>query len=173
MKNDCPTIYLASEAAGGVARHVIDLYSGLTQRGWSARIIFSPTRLEPMYKTELRNIPTSHLFSLPMRRGPHWTDLKAMSRLHKYFRTANGPSILHAHSTKAGVLGAALRPWIKNSIYTPHAYRSVDPTLSPIRRRVIQAVERTFSKTYDRIIAVAPAEYDYAIHGQPAKWHWV
>ena len=158
-----PKIYLAAEAAGGVARHVIDLYFGLRKRNWPVQVILSPTRMEPMYQAEIATIPAAHLLILPMQRGPHWSDLAVMARLRNLFRNAHGRYLVHAHSTKAGLLGAALRPWIPKSLYTPHAYRSVDPTLSPMKRRLIQAAERTFSSTYDRVIAVAPAEYDHAI----------
>ena len=116
-----------------------------------------------MYLTELREIPSDDLLILPMRRGPHWSDAKVLARLQKIFKEGERRGILHTHSTKAGIFGAALRPWIHRSLFTPHAYRSVDPNLPKLKRIAIQAIERTFSNTYDRVIAVAPAEYEHAI----------
>jgi glycosyltransferase involved in cell wall biosynthesis len=156
-------IYLVAEAAGGVARHVIDLYWGLKKKDWPVRVILSPTRLEAMYEAEIQHIPSSDLVKIPMRRGPHWSDAVVTTKLKRHFSNTRGRFVLHSHSTKAGLLGAALRPWIHGSLYTPHAYRSIDPTLPTLKRRLIQVVERTFSNTYDRIIAVAPAEFKHAI----------
>ena len=162
MKDDLK-VYLAAEAAGGVARHVIDLYFGLKKRDWPVGLILSSTRLESMYQAELQHIPPSDLLILPMQRGPHWTDVMIMARLRKLLYKKGKQNILHAHSTKAGLLGAVLRPWLHKTLYTPHAYRSVDPTLSMPKRKMIQVAERTFSNAFDRVIAVAPAEYDYAV----------
>ncbi|WP_158749473.1 glycosyltransferase [Acidobacterium sp. S8] len=161
--NDRRKVYLAAEAAGGVARHVIDLYSGLKKKGWPTGLILSTTRMESTYKTEIQHIPPSDLLILPMERGPHWSDAVVIAQLKRHFQKQGRCRLLHAHSTKAGLLGAALRPWVHKSLYTPHAYRSVDPSLSTLKRGLIQVVERTFSRTYDRVIAVAPAEYDHAI----------
>ena len=40
--------------------------------------------------------------------------------------------------------------------------RGVDPTSSKFSKAILKLVERTFSKDYDRILAVAPAEMEYA-----------
>jgi glycosyltransferase involved in cell wall biosynthesis len=162
ISNELATIVLLAEAGGGVARHVIDLYSGLRARGWPVTLIVSPIRMESMYREEARAIPHSDLRYLEMPRNPTVRDLKVIWQLRTMIRGHRSRVILHAHSTKAGMFGAALRGAVESTIFTPHAYRSIDPSLSPVRRAAIRAVEKIYSRTYDRVIAVSREEMAYA-----------
>src|SRR5208282_766883 len=68
----------------------------------------------------------------------------------------------HAHSTKAGMIGSLLRSRVRASIFTPHAYRGVDATARRLSRAFLRVAERAYSKGYDRVLTVAPAEMEYA-----------
>ncbi len=156
-------IVLLAEAAGGVARHVIDLYRGLKDREWSATLVMSPIRMEKMYSDELHDVSKEDLLLIPMRRSVHVSDRSVIAAIRQKLKSLGGPSILHAHSTKAGILGMGLgRPNVAR-VFTPHAYRSVDPSLRPTQRRFIRSAEAVFSRAYDRVIAVGPAEYKQAL----------
>jgi glycosyltransferase involved in cell wall biosynthesis len=99
---------------------------------------------------------------VPMRRAPHASDLMAYSRIGEILKETTGRQILHAHSTKAGMIGALLHSQVTASVFTPHAYRGVDPNSSRLSKAFLRFVERAYSMNYDRIIAVAPAEMEYA-----------
>ena len=157
-----PSILLVAEATGGVARHVIDLYKGLRSRGWRVGMVLSPLRLEARYSDELAQLDQADITYIPMHRAPHATDLSAIFKIAKILRKTPGGTILHAHSTKAGMIGSRLHRWPRASVFTPHAYRGVDPTASRFLKTLLKAAEQNFSRHYDRILAVAPGEIEYA-----------
>jgi glycosyltransferase involved in cell wall biosynthesis len=157
-----PRVVLFAEAAGGVMRHVIDLYKGLRAKNWLVRMIVSPLRLEPRYFEELNGLDREDITYVPIKRSPHPTDFIAFSNIRRAVHNPRTAVILHAHSTKAGMIGSLLRPQVRASIFTPHAYRSRDPSLPFPVRSLLRVAERNFSSNYDRVIAVAPGEQDYA-----------
>jgi glycosyltransferase involved in cell wall biosynthesis len=153
---------LLAEAAGGVMRHVIDLYKGLRARDWRVRMILSPLRIESRYREELAGLNQADIHYVEIRRAPHRSDWSAYRKIAEILKQESEDTILHAHSTKAGMLGSLLQPMVRAAVFTPHAYRGVDPNSLPLSRAFLRLVERTYSKNYDRILAVAPAEMEYA-----------
>ncbi|AXC12941.1 Exopolysaccharide biosynthesis glycosyltransferase EpsF [Acidisarcina polymorpha] len=162
MPDQDTAIILLAEAAGGVMRHVIDLYKGLRQRGWQVHMVLSPLRIEPRYCEELAQFNPQDITYVPMRRAPHLADLRAYSAIASILKRALGKTILHAHSTKAGLIGALLHSQVIGSLYTPHSYRGVDPASPRMLNALLRSVERAYSKDYDRVITVSPAEMGYA-----------
>ena len=155
-------VVLLAEAAGGVMRHVIDLYKGLRSRDWRVRMVLSPLRIESRYRDELDLLDQEDIFYVPMRRPPHPTDMKAFSDIIEILKRTPDETILHAHSTKAGMIGSLLRSRVRASIFTPHAYRGVDETIRRFSRAFLRVAERAYSKDYDRVLTLAPAEMEYA-----------
>jgi len=155
-------VILLAEAAGGVMRHVIDLYKGLRSRDWRVRMILSPLRIESRYRNELDLLDQRDIAYVSMRRAPHPTDLKAFFEIAEIVKNTPGEIILHAHSTKAGMVGSLLRSRVRASLFTPHAYRGMDMMAGRVSRTLLRVAEQTYSKDYDRILTVAPAEMEYA-----------
>jgi glycosyltransferase involved in cell wall biosynthesis len=162
MSGQTPEVILLAEAAGGVMRHVIDLYRGLRAKDWRVQLVLSPLRLDARYRDELDRLEQRDIIYIPMDREPNARDLKACSAVAGVLDDARGEAILHAHSTKAGAIGALLHSHTKASVLTPHAYRGMDPTCPQFSRRLVRAAERIYSGRYDRVIAVSPAEMEYA-----------
>jgi len=162
MVSATPRIVLLAEATGGVTRHVIDLYKGLRSRGWQVGMVLSPFRLEARYRDELDQLDPADITYVSMRRAPHLTDLNACFEIARLLNTDPRETILHAHSTKAGMIGSLLHSRVRASLLTPHAYRGVDPNASGLSKSFFSLVERSFSRKYDRILAVAPGEMEYA-----------
>jgi glycosyltransferase involved in cell wall biosynthesis len=156
-------IALLTEAGGGVMRHVIDLSRGLAKRGWNTTLIVSPRRIDERYLAEIQSLDQSQVVYVEMDRAPNTSDLKAYLALRSALKKLRGRRILHAHSTKAGLLGTALQPEVDALAYTPHAYRAIDPNLSPVTRRLLRSVEMAYSRPYDRIIAVSQSEREYTL----------
>jgi len=155
-------VILLAEAAGGVMRHVIDLYKGLRSRDWRVRMVLSPVRIESRYRDELDLLDQADITYIPMHRAPHPSDLKALSDIAEIVKNTPGETILHAHSTKAGMIGSWLRSRVRASVFTPHAYRGMDATVGRFSEAFLRMAERAYSKKYDRILTVAPAEMEYA-----------
>ncbi len=165
MNRDGPHIIILVEAGGGVMRHIIDLYHGLKQQRFNVTVILSPIRIEERYKSELSALDQGDLIYLPMRRWPHPSDAIAYWTIRKIIKRIKGRKvILHAHSTKAGLLGFLLKRSLLGSIYTPHAYRGLDPELTGLSRFAIEMIESMYSRSFDRVIAEVPLEYEYGKH---------
>ena len=158
-----PTVNLVLECGGGgAARHVLDLYQGLTRNGWPVRLLVSFVRADPLFKADLAQLPAHAIVDIPMHRRPDPSDLRASARLRTLLRGDGEPAIVHAHSTKAGLLVQAAVPSLHARLFTPHAFRGMDEQLSGWRATGIRAFERLISDGFDRVIAVSPSELTYA-----------
>ena len=146
---------------GGAARHVLDVYRGLTARGWQVKIIASLVRADPLFLSELQSIPAGDLVEIEMHRRPHWSDLRALRQLERE-TAGSSPRIVHAHSTKAGLLVSRLRSPALTKVFTPHAYRGLDKSLPAWQAWGIRLLETVISRPYDRVIAVSEEEMEYA-----------
>jgi glycosyltransferase involved in cell wall biosynthesis len=144
-------------------RHVIDLHGGLLRRGWDAKLIVSPKRLDDRYLDEIHALGRDRVEFVAMERAPHLSDMNAYRRIREVLRNMRGRRILHAHSTKAGLLGTLLYAEVSAMAYTPHAYRASDPSLTLLKQRALRGVEMTYSRPYDRILAVSSSEREYAL----------
>lgn len=157
-------ILLALEpSGGGSGRHVIDLASGLAASGHDVTVAWSPDRAEQGFVDALSALSGIASQPVPMRRavGVHdWSSLRALAR----FVRRHGPyDILHGHSSKAGALVRMLPRSIPGlRVYTPHAFRTLDPGLGRLGRLAYGGIERSLTRTGDRIIAVSRFEYEHA-----------
>jgi len=156
-------IALLTEAGGGVMRHMIDLHRGLLKHGRRATLIVSPKRMDDRYRDEIYSLDKEQVVFVDMERAPHPSDVNAYLSVRSALKKMRGRRILHAHSTKAGLLGSLLYPDVDAMLYTPHCYRATDPSLTPLKRRALRSVEMAYSQPYDRIIAVSSSEMEYVL----------
>lgn len=152
---------LLETGGGGSGRNVLDLFHGLTARGWDVRLLLSSERMDPNFAAEVQSINPEKVQYFRIRRSPHPSDLQAIAQIRQYLSRSNTRHVLHAHSTKAAILGMALGSSHSVRVLTPHAYRGMDPTLRLPTKIGIQLAERIFSRSYQRIIAVSPDEANY------------
>ena len=112
------------------------------------------------------------IITFDMNRAPGPADAKAALDLSRLVKDAGPFDIAHGHSSKAGAL-VRLMPGLKiPRIYTPHAFRTLDPTLGTAGRFVYARVERFLGRTRtDALIAVSEEEAEHAIQdlGIPAE----
>lgn len=153
---------MIESTGGGSMRHVRDLHDALCARGHDLRMIVSLMRAEPAVQEWLAALPPERVIRADTPRAPHPRDLPLVLDLRRRLKAEGGERLLHAHSTKAGILAAMLRGCTAGMVLTPHAYRGMDPALTPMRRRVIGLAEAAFSMRMDHVIAVSPEEEEYA-----------
>lgn len=152
-------------SGGGSGRHFVDLCQGLQARGHAVTAVYSPVRAEARFVAELAACGLSGTIPLPMRRAVGPWDATALAELNRIVRE-NGPfDILHGHSSKAGALTRLRLPGAHvPRIYTPHAFRTMDPQLGRIGRLVYGSVEVLLGRWLsDRIICVSADEYAHAL----------
>lgn len=159
-------------SGGGSGRHFVDLCAGLKARGHRVTAVYSPVRAEERFVRELMALDLAQVIALPMLRAVGLRDLSSWRALKRVIREEGPFDIIHGHSSKAGAL-TRLRlpgPHIPR-IYTPHAFRTMDPTLSSKGRLIFGAIEGLLGRFLtDRLICVSQNEYDHALKlGIPAS----
>ena len=156
-------ILLVIEAAGGGSgRHVIDLARELARQGHHVAVIYSPTRAESRFEAEIAALPIV-LARLPMRRAVGPWDIPTARAMKRLVAQLGPFDIVHAHSSKAGALLRAVAPKGAARVYTPHAFRTMDPGLGGAGRVAYGVVEALLARfCTDALIAVAPEEAAHA-----------
>jgi glycosyltransferase involved in cell wall biosynthesis len=152
-------VMVAEAAAGGVAVHLADLLRGLVMRGVDVHLI--APQAEDRFDTQLLNNECLALCRsatrLPLHRSIGLHDISSFAQIYKAIEAVR-PDIVHAHSSKAGVLArACFGAW--RTVYTPHAVYTLNPTLRAASRCLFGAIEGAFGRWLnDRIIAVSDDE---------------
>ena len=105
-------ILLVTEAtAAGLARHVIDLGCGLARAGNDVRVIYSPLRVDGVFRRGLERFSQLgiEVAAVPMRRSPHPSDAVAAAAIRSYIKSHGPFDVIHGHSSKGGRAGANQR----------------------------------------------------------------
>ncbi len=163
-KNGHLRILLVIEpGSGGSVRHVLDLAAGLLARGHHVEIVYSRSRAEEWYLTELAELGAANLHCLEMERELGLHDIKAARQLRRLISTSEPFDIIHGHSSKAGAL-VRLAGWglPGKKVYTPHALITLAPDLGSSKRLVYTVAEKVLDLFADAIICVSDEERDHA-----------
>lgn len=159
-------------SGGGSGRHFVDLCAGLKARGHNVTAVYSPVRAEERFEQELSALDLDDMIALPMLRSVGPKDFSAWRGLMRIIDRKGPFDIIHGHSSKAGALARMRLPGPHvPRIYTPHAFRTMDPTLSSKARLVFGTIEGLLGRFFtDRLICVSKSEYDHALDlGIPAS----
>ena len=157
---------------GGSGRHFLDLVAGLAERGHDLTTVYSPVRAEPAFVSDLHDIGGIAVHAVPMRRAVTLQDAADYLALRRLVVRLGRFEIAHGHSSKAGALVRMLpRRLAKARVYTPHALRTMDPTLGRAGRMVYGGIEAALARRTDALIAVSPEEAAHAasLGGPPPR----
>lgn len=151
-------------SGGGSGRHFIDLCNELARRGHKVTAIYSPRRAEQRFIDELTALPLKAVLPVSMRRAPSPSDFRAWREIDAIIRQHGPFDIVHGHSSKAGALTRLRLPGSgARRVYTPHAFRTMDPTLGKGGRLVYGLIEGLFGRYLsDTVICVSEDEYRHA-----------
>lgn len=123
---------------GGVPRYAASLAAGLVAEGWRVSVACPPNAwvCDGLRAAGVEILP----FEVP--RAPHpWRDAGALRNLMRWCTTRQ-VSLIHGHSTKAGLLVAlAGRGVGVPTVYTPHGW-AFEMRVSPVLRGTYALVER-------------------------------
>lgn len=158
-------ILLVTEAsAKGTGRHVVDLAEGLIARGYEVHLLYSPVRMDEIFRKRIESMPGLTHVAIPMHRSIHVQDLAATWAVRRYLRRFGPFDIIHGHSSKGGAVArlASIGTGVP-AFYTPHALIMMTPGLSTVQRWFYSSIEFILSKLSRYIIAVSPAEARLAV----------
>jgi glycosyltransferase involved in cell wall biosynthesis len=151
-------------SGGGSGRHFIDLCGELAKRGHKVTAIYSPRRAEQRFVEELTALPLNAMLPVSMHRSPSPSDFKAWREIDAIIRKHGPFDIVHGHSSKAGALTRLRLPGSgARRIYTPHAFRTMDPNLGKGGRLIYGLIEGFFGRYLsDAVICVSDDEHRHA-----------
>ena len=144
-----------SDSIGGASIHVRDLASAMLEEGHQVEVLVGGSGPFCDMLRE-KGVPVISIPHLIRQINPLW-DWKAYKEIQNVLKRLQ-PDIVHAHSSKAGVLGryAASSLGIP-SVFTAHGF-SFTEGVHPIKRQIFKRIEKAAAKKGSGIIAVS--EYD-------------
>ena len=151
-------------SGGGSGRHFIDLCRGMQARGHIVHAVYSPVRAEARFVDELASLGLAGMHAVAMARRPGFSDFGTWWALRTVMRHTGPFDIIHGHSSKAGALLRIRLPGRHvPRVYTPHAFRTMDPGLGIVGRKVYGSIEKLLARSFtDRLICVSADEYAHA-----------
>ncbi|KSV81256.1 glycosyltransferase [Ensifer sp. ENS08] len=151
-------------SGGGSGRHFLDLCRGMHKRGHHVEAVYSPVRAEEGFVRELKAIGLPAVHAVNMKRAPGPSDFGRFLELRRIMR-ASSFDIIHGHSSKAGALTRLRLPGSHvPRIYTPHAFRTLDPTLGRGGRLIYGTIEWALARFFtDHLICVSDDEFHHAL----------
>ncbi|MCG5477680.1 glycosyltransferase [Sinorhizobium alkalisoli] len=152
-------------SGGGSGRHFLDLCRGMHARGHHVEAVYSPRRAEDDFLRELKEIGLPAMHAVDMHRAPGPSDLPAFRAIQRIIREAGPFDVIHGHSSKAGALTRLRLPGRHvPRVYTPHAFRTMDPTLGRGGRFIYGAIEAALAWFFtDHLITVSDDERAHAL----------
>ena len=163
-KRDLRVLLVTEAAAAGVGRHVVDLAEGLAKRGCQVTLAYSPGRIDKQFQQRVASLADVRLCPLPMRRAVHPLDAWSAIQLTRVAQRLGPFDVIHGHSSKAGALARWAGWRLKTpTVYTPHAFITLDPLLRRHKRFIYGRIERLLSTLgQTRVIAVCEDEAAHA-----------
>lgn len=158
-------LLILETSGGGSGRHVIDLARELIKFNCSVTVVYSGLRASEEFKNEINSIKDLIVFKIDIKRSPCLGDIISLIQLRKILKTHGPFDVIHGHSSKGGALArlsALGNPG--TSIYTPHAFRTLDPSLDKKPYLFYSIIERLLSRICNAIILVSKAEKIHALH---------
>ncbi len=146
---------------GGTRRHITDVARGQNARGVEVHLAVSAER-QPSFRDDLARLSEEGVgvLELPMVREVRpWLDAAHARALARHLRALR-PDIVHAHSSKGGVLGrwASISTGIGRRVLSPHVFAFLHTRFGPLSRAAYRTVETWLGKRTDRVVAVSSSE---------------
>lgn len=153
---------------GGTGEQVAAVCNGLDPARFEVSLVYAVRSGSPeQYRAKCRG--AKHAYHVPemTREIAPGLDAAALRKLHRLF-AEHRPDVVHAHSSKAGVLarGAAKSAGVKKVFYSPHGYGFLMQDRSRASRALYRMVEKAAARVGDTV-AVSPSEAEFAVRLAP------
>lgn len=147
---------------GGVGRHVLDVYEGLSDAGYDV-VLCGPGLPGGSSLADGRLRGAAHRALAMQRAVAPRADVSALTRYGEIIRSVK-PSLVHAHSSKAGAIARLGKLAYSSApvLYTPHGYAFAGYFDRPLERLAYREAERSLTPLTRRVVAVCRAEASLA-----------
>ena len=157
---------------GGTGNQVAALCSALDPARFEVGLIYSARGTDPSaYAAQAQGAALKVFVPEMTREISPAKDLAALRRLLALFRE-HKPDVVHAHSSKAGVLArlAAKLAGVPKIYYSPHGFGFLQKDRSPAARGLYRMIESSLAGVGE-IVAVSPSEAALAreLTGKPVR----
>jgi hypothetical protein len=128
---------------GGTGEQVAAICNGLDPARFEVSLAYATRGTPPEeYRAKCRGAKAAYFVPEMTREIAPALDLRAVARLRRLF-AEHRPAVVHAHSSKAGVLAraAARAAGVPKVFYTPHGYGFLMRDRSVAARALYRAVE--------------------------------
>lgn len=158
--------HVLEATAGGTRQHLMDACLGLPPERFRQTAVVSTLR-DPGFEADLdvlREAGVEVVIVQMVREIDRTEDLRALRRLREYF-AANPFDIIHAHSSKAGML-ARVAAWRSGNpaarVYSPHAF-GFEMDVGRRRKLLYAGLERAAGRITDLLICTCEGERQLAL----------
>jgi glycosyltransferase involved in cell wall biosynthesis len=144
---------------GGTGEQVAAICNGLDPAKFDVSLVYAVRGGSPEeYRAKARGAKAAYYVPELTREIAPVADAAALRKLHRLF-AEHRPDVVHAHSSKAGVLAraAAKAAGIKKIFYSPHGYGFLMQDRSPASRAIYKTIEKAAARI-GATIAVSPGE---------------
>lgn len=144
---------------GGTGEQVAAICNGLDPSRFTVSLVYAVRGgTAEDYRAKCRGAKYAYHVPAMTREISPFRDLQAFGELRALFAEQR-PDVVHAHSSKAGVLAraAAKAAGIKTIFYTPHGYGFLQKDRSAATRFLYRTIEKAASRI-GAVIACAPGE---------------
>lgn len=148
---------------GGTGEQVAAICNGLDPAKFDVSLVYAVRGGSPEdYRAKCGGAKAAYYVPELTREIAPGADAAALRKLHRLF-AEHRPDVVHAHSSKAGVLAraAAKAAGIKSVFYSPHGYGFLMQDRSAASRALYRAIEKAAARI-GSTIAVSPSEGEQA-----------
>lgn len=148
---------------GGTGEQVAAICNGLDPARFDVSLVYASRESSPEeYRAKCRGAKAAYYVPEMTREIAPAADAAALRKLHRLF-AEHRPDVVHAHSSKAGVLAraAAKAAGVKNILYTPHGYGFLMQDRGTASRALYRAIEKAAARI-GTTVAVSPGEGEQA-----------
>ncbi len=165
-------LLVTRDVDGGLGQHFVDLAEGMAARGWEVHCIRAERAEGHVtgHSARLDALPHVTVHTIPLARAIGPGDLRSYLEFRRIVERYGPFDIAHGHGAKGGVLVRLPCRGIGASVYTPHGFITVDPSISWHKKAIYGAIEGGLARFLtDAIVTVSTQEYQEALRlGAPS-----
>lgn len=150
---------------GGLGQHFVDLAEDMASRGWEVHCVRAERAEEHVtdHNARLDSLPGVTIHTIPLAREIRPSDWRSYLAFRRIVNRYGPFDIAHGHGAKGGAFVRLPCKMLGASIYTPHAFITLDPEISRVKYTLYSVIETALAwLSHAAVIAVSEQEQQEA-----------